>query len=111
MGGSPQGASDHYAEGNPIALLPVEADERLIASVVLDPAQAEAFRRAAEAKGQAVSITVLKDAGHFDMMSPQEGKRAFRSKRSSLALWGCTARTADTLALSLRQNAKPSHEV
>jgi hypothetical protein len=70
MGGSPQGASDHYAEGNPIALLPVEADERLIASVVLDPAQAEAFRRAAEAKGQAVSITVLKDAGHFDMMSP-----------------------------------------
>ncbi len=70
MGGSPKEVPDHYAQGSPIALLPVAADERLVASVVLTPDEAEDYKRAAASKGEVVSVTALKDAGHFDMLSP-----------------------------------------
>jgi acetyl esterase/lipase len=70
MGGSPTEVPDRYAQGNPIALLPVTADEQLVSAVVLTPAQAEAYKQTASQKGQAVGVTLLYNLGHFDMLAP-----------------------------------------
>jgi len=37
---------------------------------VLTPSQAEAYRLVALEKRRRVKVTVLNDAGHFDMLSP-----------------------------------------
>jgi len=70
MGGLPGQVPARYAQGNPIQLLPSHVPAALVASVVLPPKDAEDYRRAATAKGDKVEVLVLKDAGHFDMLSP-----------------------------------------
>jgi acetyl esterase/lipase len=70
MGGSPGSAPGRYAQGNPAALLPIQARETLVSSVVLTPKEAGDYQVAAAAKGLKVDIIALKDAGHFDMLSP-----------------------------------------
>lgn len=70
LGGTPAQVPEHYAQGNPRALLPLGTPQFLIASSVLTDPDAMTFKAQATAKGDAVTVLTLKDAGHFDMLSP-----------------------------------------
>jgi acetyl esterase/lipase len=70
MGGAPAEVADRYAQGSPAALLPVAAKEAVVASTVMTAEEGAAYRAAAAARRQDVEVLVLKDAGHFDMLSP-----------------------------------------
>ena len=70
MGGLPSQVPARYAQGNPIQLLPSHVPSTLISAVVLPAKDAEAHRAAATAKGDQVQVLVLRDIGHFDMLSP-----------------------------------------
>ena len=70
LGGKPQAVPDHFAQGSPIALLPIKVPQFLIVSTVLTDGEARQYRHAAQAAGDHVAITLLNDAGHFDMLAP-----------------------------------------
>jgi acetyl esterase/lipase len=72
FGGGPADQARRYAEGNPAQRLPLGADQYLVASAVLPPPVAEAYRVAANAAGDRVEILTLEDAGHFNMIAPGE---------------------------------------
>jgi hypothetical protein len=61
-----------YREANPVEQLPLGVAQYLVASVVLEPAAAEAYRSAAAAAGDRVEVLVLENAGHFNMIAPGE---------------------------------------
>jgi hypothetical protein len=59
-----------YRESNPIELLPSGIPSVLVSSTVLPLVTAEKYRDVATALGDKVEVLPLKDAGHFDMLSP-----------------------------------------
>lgn len=71
MGGLPAEVPARYAAGDPLELLPTGVPAALVASAVLDPEAAEAYRKQAEAKGDQVEVKAPGDVGHFGMMSPK----------------------------------------
>jgi acetyl esterase/lipase len=71
MGGSPSQVASRYAEGSPLELLPIGVPTVLVASRVSQPEEAEAYRKAATAKGDETEVLMLVDSGHFDMLSPE----------------------------------------
>jgi acetyl esterase/lipase len=70
MGGLPAEVPARYAAGDPVDLLPIGVPAALVASTVLQPEAAEAYRQQAQATGDKVEVKVLSDVGHFGMMSP-----------------------------------------
>jgi acetyl esterase/lipase len=70
LGGMPQAVPDRFAQGSPIALVPIKVPQFLIVSTVLTDGEARHYRHAAKAAGDQVAITHLKNAGHFDMLAP-----------------------------------------
>lgn len=72
LGGTPSDHPDRYRLANPIDRLPMGVPQYLVASTVMGPEAAEAYRAAAVAAGDKVEVLVLKDAGHFNMIAPGE---------------------------------------
>ncbi len=73
IGGSPDDVPERYAHGSPIELLPTGMPQHLI-NGARDPIVPEAFghayKAAAERVGEPVELTVLPDAGHFELIVP-----------------------------------------
>jgi acetyl esterase/lipase len=70
MGGGPAEVPRRYAQGNPMALMPVTAAETLVTAVVLRDMDGVDYQKAAEHKGGHVRLISLTNVGHFDMLSP-----------------------------------------
>ena len=74
LGGSPEQFAARYQQTSPIELLPVKIPVRLIhgAKDTIVPLElGKEFSVAAKSKGEQVTLTVLEDAGHFELISPQ----------------------------------------
>jgi acetyl esterase/lipase len=73
MNGMPEEQPLHYAAASPIGLLPLQLPSRLVQGA-LDPivpvTQSQRFVDAAKAKGDDAQLILLKEAGHFDLVSP-----------------------------------------
>ena len=70
LGGTPAEVPNHYAQGNPVSLLPLKVPQWLIASSVLTESDATTFKAQALAKSDVVNVLTLQGAGHFDMLAP-----------------------------------------
>lgn len=73
MGGTPEKFIDRYQQTSPIELLPLKIPIRLIhgANDKIVPLElGKEFAAAAKKKGENVSLTILENAGHFDLISP-----------------------------------------
>ncbi|MFN0123274.1 MAG: alpha/beta hydrolase family protein [Blastocatellia bacterium] len=73
MGGGPDQYAARYRQVSPLEMLPLKVPLRLIhgardSIVPLD--MARAFETEAKAKGDQASLTVLDNAGHFELISP-----------------------------------------
>ncbi len=84
MGGRPDDAPDNYASGSPGELLPLAKPQAIIVgnedTAILE--NARAYAGAAKALGDEASLTVLPDAGHFEIVSVQSP--AWRQVQRSL---------------------------
>lgn len=72
MGGLPSKLGPRYAEADPIEMLPSGVPTIFISSHVILPEAAEAYRKTATEKGDTVEVVSLRNAGHFDMLSPRK---------------------------------------
>ena len=73
MGGTPAEVPERYAQGSPAALLPLGVPQVMLPSAVLTPQAAEAYRAAATAKGDRVSVVpAAAGADHFNIIAPGE---------------------------------------
>ncbi len=74
LGGSPEQVPDRYQQTSPIALLPLRVEQRLIQGT-LDKIVPVGFSKdydvAARKSGDNVRLTILLNAGHFDLIAPQ----------------------------------------
>ncbi|GAA3721441.1 alpha/beta hydrolase [Sphingomonas cynarae] len=70
MGGTPAAVPDRYREGTPARQLPLGLPQTLVASVVLTPPMAEAYRRAAVAGGDRVTVVTTPGSDHFNVIAP-----------------------------------------
>jgi acetyl esterase/lipase len=79
LDGGPDERPERYREASPVELLPIGVPLRLL-NGALDPVVPVAFGRDFEKRSRAlgddVKLTVLEDAGHFDLIAPASG--AFR---------------------------------
>jgi acetyl esterase/lipase len=73
VGGTPDEVPERYAEASPIELLPIGVPQHLI-NGARDPIVPAAFGRdyasAGEQAGDSVKLTILPDAGHFELIVP-----------------------------------------
>lgn len=73
VGGAPDEVPERYAQGSPIELLPIGVAQHLI-NGARDPIVPEAFGRdyatAGRRAGDTVQLTVLPNAGHFELIVP-----------------------------------------
>ena len=73
VGGTPEDVPERYAQVSPIELLPTGVPQHLI-NGARDPIVPEAFghayKAAAERVGDPVELTILPDAGHFELIVP-----------------------------------------
>lgn len=73
VGGTPDEVPERYAQGSPIELLPLGIPQHLI-NGTRDPIVPEAFGRdyaaAAKSAGDPVQLTILPNAGHFELIVP-----------------------------------------
>lgn len=73
VGGTPADVPERYAQGSPIELLPIGVPQHLI-NGARDPIVPEAFGRdyaaAGRRAGDSVELTILPDAGHFELIVP-----------------------------------------
>jgi len=74
LGGSPSEAPDRYRQTSPIELLPLKVEQRLIHGT-LDEIVPASFSReyetAVRSKGDRIRLTIIPNAGHFDLIAPQ----------------------------------------
>jgi acetyl esterase/lipase len=73
LGGSPDQVPTHYRDASPIELLPLGVAQVLISGgrdTLVPPIYAERYRDAAAASGDRVTLQVLDDAGHFELIAP-----------------------------------------
>jgi len=70
MGGTPAAVPDRYREGAPARQLPLGLPQTLVASVVLTPPLAQAYRRAAVAGGDRVTVVTTPGSDHFNVIAP-----------------------------------------
>jgi acetyl esterase/lipase len=85
VGGVPEKLGPRYAEASPIELLPLGVPLHLL-NGALDPivpvSFGRDFERASRAAGDEVKLTVLDDAGHFELIAP--GSRSFAPVRDAV---------------------------
>lgn len=84
-GGTGGNRYDCYQEGSPFELLPLGVRQHLIhgaRDVIVPPRLSDAYQDSARARGDAVRLTLLEDAGHFELISPRT--RAFEKVRDAL---------------------------
>ncbi len=89
LGGGPDERPERYGEASPVELLPIGAPLRLL-NGALDPVVPAAFGRDLErrsrAAGDDVALTLIEDAGHFELIAPSS--EAFRFvKEATLGLF------------------------
>ncbi len=74
LGGSPEEVPERYQQTSPIDLLPLKIEQQLIQGA-LDKIVPVDFSKnydvAARKKGDRVRLTILPQAGHFDLIAPQ----------------------------------------
>ena len=73
LGGTPDAVPERYAQGSPIELLPTGVPQHLINGSrddTVPEAFGHAYRDAGRSAGDAVALTVLPDAGHFELIVP-----------------------------------------
>ena len=73
LGGAPEQFAARYQQTSPLELLPVKIPIRLIHGVkdnIVPLELGKEFVATAKSKGEQVTLTVLEDAGHFDLISP-----------------------------------------
>ena len=88
MGGTPAEVPDRYAQGSPAASLPLGVAQVLLPSAVLSAEAAEAYRAAAAAKGDRVTVVApAAGADHFNIIAPGEPQFAVTEK-AILAAFG-----------------------
>jgi acetyl esterase/lipase len=73
LGGTPDERPDRYRDASPLSFLPLGVPQEFIAGGLARLAmdQIRSYQSAAQAKGDAVTITTLDGAGHFDMLAPR----------------------------------------
>jgi acetyl esterase/lipase len=85
LGGGPDDVAERYAQASPIALLPLGTRAHLV-NGALDPIVPVDFGRhfaeAAERAGEDVDLTVIDDAGHFELIAP--ASRAWDTVRDAV---------------------------
>lgn len=73
LGGAPDERPEAYAEASPAALLPLGVPQRHLvgaSDAIVPPDYLETFVAAARAAGDDALLTVLPDAAHFEVVSP-----------------------------------------
>jgi acetyl esterase/lipase len=73
LGGGPGLAPERYAQADPIALLPFGVPQRLLQGArddIVPPGQSRSFLEKARKEGDDARLTLLEDAGHFDLVAP-----------------------------------------
>ena len=84
MGGSPDEAADNYRAGSPMQLLPLDVPQAIVVgehdSDIL--AEARDYTEAAAKLGDKAKLTVVPDAGHFEIVHPDTS--AWQSVRAAL---------------------------
>ncbi len=87
LGGTPAEVPERYAVASPIELLPLGLPQHLV-SGARDPVVPEAFGRAYSAAardaGDEATLSVIPDAGHFELIAPSTA--AWRQVKK--AIWG-----------------------
>jgi acetyl esterase/lipase len=85
LGARPEEAPDRYRESSPVELLPLGVRQHLVSGARDDTVPA-AFARDFEARSRAlgdeVTLTVLEDAGHFELIAPSSS--AFPAVRNAV---------------------------
>lgn len=76
MGATPAEQPQRYAQVDSSARLPLGTQQYLVASTVLDPDTARAYRTKAAAAGDKVELLEVKDGGHFDIIAPGTSSEA-----------------------------------
>ena len=73
LGGPPSEYPDRYRDASPLSFLPLGVPQEFIGGSLVRGLndQIVAYQSAAQAKGDAVTITPLEGAGHFDMLAPK----------------------------------------
>ena len=90
LGGPPESFPERYRQASPAELLPLGVPQWLIhgtLDTIVPPEQSKDYAAAAGRKGDAVRVSVLGSAGHFDLIAP--GSTAWPTVReAALALAG-----------------------
>lgn len=74
LGGAPDQVDNRYSQTSPLEMLPLKIPVTLIHGAkdrIVPPEQSRAFAAAARAKGDQATLTMLDNAGHFELVSPQ----------------------------------------
>lgn len=74
LGGTPEQHPERYRQTSPAELLPLGVRQWLIHGArdrIVPLEQSTRYKAAAGAKGDSVRLTVLEDAGHFELIAPQ----------------------------------------
>ena len=74
LGGAPAEVAGRYQQTSPIELLPLRVPQRLIHGArdrIVPLAQSEDYVATAMSRGDQARLTVLEEAGHFELISPQ----------------------------------------
>jgi acetyl esterase/lipase len=72
MGGTPAAHPDRYDQGTPLRQTPLGVPQYLVASQVLTPDAAAAYRSSATAKGDRVQVMQTAGSDHFNIIAPGE---------------------------------------
>jgi acetyl esterase/lipase len=73
LGGSPEQVSTRYRDASPIELLPLGVPQVLVSGgldTLVPPVYAQRYHAAAVASGDSVTLKLLDDAGHFELIAP-----------------------------------------
>jgi len=73
LGGSAEELTERYRQTSPAELLPLGVRQSLIHGAldkIVQPGMSRDYEKAAKARGDKVRLTILEQAGHFDLISP-----------------------------------------
>lgn len=73
LGGPPEKFPERYRQTSPVELPPLGARRWLLHGArdrIVPPEQSRRYKAAADAQGGGVKLTILGDAGHFELISP-----------------------------------------
>ena len=73
LGGTPSEVPERYRDASPVSFLPLGVSQEFIGGSLIRGVndQIAAYESLARSKGDAVTITALEGAGHFDMLAPR----------------------------------------